>query len=58
MRESGGAPPADSPAAGLGSNLIDNAIPGAKVRREFSAEGLVCTIQLTLIEEDAHRDGL
>ena len=57
-RETGGAAPASSPAAGLGSNLIDNAIPGAKVRREFSAEGLVCTIQLTLIEEDSHRNGL
>jgi hypothetical protein len=31
--------------------LIENAIPGALVRREFPAGGLVCTIELPLTEQ-------
>jgi two-component system, chemotaxis family, CheB/CheR fusion protein len=53
-RESGGTAPGKSPAAGLGSNLIENAIPGAVVRREFQPKGLVCTIELALPDEEAH----
>jgi two-component system CheB/CheR fusion protein len=45
-RETGGARPSESAAAGLGSQLIDNAIPGATVRRRFDAQGLACTIEL------------
>jgi two-component system CheB/CheR fusion protein len=52
-RESGVAAPAESQQAGLGSRLIDNAIPGAKVHRELSATGLVCTIELPLTEDEA-----
>jgi two-component system CheB/CheR fusion protein len=37
--------------AGLGSSLIDHAIPAAEVKREFKAEGLICTIELPLPEE-------
>src|SRR5262249_35955351 len=37
-------------AQGFGSTLIDTAIPGAKVRREFQPDGLVCTIEVPLAE--------
>lgn len=47
--ESGGAVPEKSPAAGLGSDLIDHAIPGASVHRELHPDGLVCTIKLTIV---------
>jgi two-component system, chemotaxis family, CheB/CheR fusion protein len=33
---------------GLGSVLIEGAIPNAAVHREFHADGLVCTIQVAL----------
>jgi two-component system CheB/CheR fusion protein len=33
---------------GLGTTLIENAIPGAAVRRDFAPEGLVCTIEFDL----------
>jgi len=49
--EAGGASPAKSPPPGLGSDLIDHAIPGARVQRELRPDGLVCTIRLTLIDE-------
>jgi two-component system CheB/CheR fusion protein len=35
---------------GLGSALIQNAIPNATVAREFTAEGVVCTIEVPLSE--------
>jgi two-component system CheB/CheR fusion protein len=35
---------------GFGSTLIDTAIPGAEVKREFKADGFVCTIQIPLPE--------
>jgi two-component system CheB/CheR fusion protein len=50
-RESGGPTQAQPQRAGLGSRLIENAIPGANVRREFAPSGLVCTIELPLPEE-------
>ena len=49
-QETGG-PPVHRPAAGgFGTTLIESAIPGAKVRREFRSGGLVCTIELELPE--------
>jgi len=39
---------------GLGSNLIDKGIPGGVARREFRPQGLVCTIDLPLPEEQRH----
>jgi two-component system CheB/CheR fusion protein len=36
---------------GFGSTLIDTAIPGAKVNREFRADGFVCTIEVPLPED-------
>jgi two-component system CheB/CheR fusion protein len=54
-RESGGAAPTQAQPAGLGTRLIENAIPGADVRREFQASGLVCTIELSLPEDELHR---
>jgi two-component system, chemotaxis family, CheB/CheR fusion protein len=50
-REAGGASPAKSPSSGLGSDLIDHAIPGASVQRELHQDGLVCTIELTLLDQ-------
>jgi two-component system CheB/CheR fusion protein len=41
-------PPARS---GLGSALIERAIPNATVRREFREDGLFCTIEVSLPEE-------
>lgn len=35
---------------GFGSALVDRAIPNAKVTREFDRDGLVCTIELPLLE--------
>jgi two-component system CheB/CheR fusion protein len=47
-----GGPPVNSPVAtGLGTTLIDTAIPGARVKREFRPEGLRCTIEAPLSEQ-------
>jgi two-component system, chemotaxis family, CheB/CheR fusion protein len=35
-------------AHGLGSTLIDTAIPGAEVKRQFQPEGFACTIEVPL----------
>lgn len=44
-------PAAEAPAAaGFGTALIENAIRGATVRREFGPEGLLCTIEVALPE--------
>ena len=49
-REQGG-PPAEPPTTrGFGSSLIEKGIPNAAVKREFRAEGMVCTIELPLPE--------
>ncbi len=46
-----GGPPVQKPAAGsFGTTLIESAIPGATVKREFRAGGLACTIELELPE--------
>jgi two-component system CheB/CheR fusion protein len=47
-QEQGGAPVRPPASSGLGSTLIDHAIPGATIRREFQPEGFVCTIELPL----------
>ena len=46
----------DTRSDGLGTALIDRVIPGARVEREFRADGLVCTMELPLPEatEDAN----
>jgi len=36
----------EPPPPGLGSALIDSAIPTATVSRKFHADGLVCTLQV------------
>jgi two-component system, chemotaxis family, CheB/CheR fusion protein len=47
-----GGPPVNSPMApGLGTILIETAIPGAKVKREFLATGFRCTIDAPLPEQ-------
>lgn len=47
--EEHGGPSAGEPGnRSLGSALIEGAIPNAAVRREFYADGLVCTIQVAL----------
>src|SRR5262249_13116434 len=52
-----GGPRASSPkAGGFGHTLIESAIPGAHVEREFRAPGLVCTIEVALSESNG--DGL
>jgi two-component system CheB/CheR fusion protein len=49
-QESGG-PKVETPKVrGLGSSLIENGIPGARVRREFKRDGVLCTIELFLSE--------
>ncbi|HKS57763.1 MAG TPA: CheR family methyltransferase [Steroidobacteraceae bacterium] len=50
-RETGGAKPENASSTGLGSQLIEHAIPGAKVRRQFDKDGLSCTIELPLPSE-------
>ncbi|MFZ3309167.1 MAG: chemotaxis protein CheB [Xanthobacteraceae bacterium] len=50
-RETAGPPVGEPVAGGFGSTLIENAIPGAQVRRVFHARGLACTIELPLRED-------
>jgi two-component system CheB/CheR fusion protein len=50
-RETGGARPRESSSNGLGSQLIEHAIPGATVQRKFDEHGLACTIELPFPEE-------
>ena len=47
-RESGGPAVTEPKTTGFGSQLIERAIPDAKVRREFGSEGMACTIELPL----------
>jgi two-component system CheB/CheR fusion protein len=53
-RETGGPKPGESSASGLGSQLIEHAIPGARVRRQMGGDGLACTIELPLPVEQGH----
>nr|WP_281022625.1 sensor histidine kinase [Rhodoplanes roseus] len=50
--EAGGPAVAKPASVGLGSRLIDGAIPNARVTREFRPEGLVCTIEVPFPELD------
>ena len=46
-----GGPAVRKPGAqGFGSTLIDTAIPGAQVKREFLPDGFTCTIEVPLTE--------
>jgi two-component system CheB/CheR fusion protein len=47
-REVNGPPRKRGFKAGFGSMLIDKGVPGATVRREFTGDGFVCTIDLVL----------
>jgi two-component system CheB/CheR fusion protein len=49
-RESKGQPVKPPNRKGLGSTLIEHAIPGAAVSRDFAPDGLVCTITVPLPE--------
>ncbi len=49
-KESGGPPVRRPAASGLGSTLIESAIPGAQVKREFRPDGVICIIELALPE--------
>ena len=49
-RELNGPTPRRGAKAGFGSMLIDQGVPGAKVSREFTRDGFVCTIDLPLRE--------
>jgi two-component system, chemotaxis family, CheB/CheR fusion protein len=43
-------PPVQRPSSGgLGSVLIEGAIPGATLKRDFAPDGLVCTIEVPLV---------
>jgi two-component system, chemotaxis family, CheB/CheR fusion protein len=45
----GHGPPVQRPkSGGLGSALIEGAIPGATVKRDFASDGLICTIEVSL----------
>jgi len=50
-KESGGPPVTVPERIGFGGTLIERSLPGAIVRREFAREGLSCTIELELPEE-------
>jgi len=51
-QETGGPPAKQSVPAGFGSTLIESAIPGGQVKRQFRGEGVVCTIEVPLPEFD------
>lgn len=53
-QEQGGATTRRPSTSGLGTSLIENAIPHAAVRREFGSQGLTCTIEVPL---QAEKDG-
>jgi two-component system, chemotaxis family, CheB/CheR fusion protein len=49
-KEAGGPAVREPAAQGFGSTLIDTAIPGAKVKREFRPDGFGCTIEVPVPE--------
>jgi two-component system, chemotaxis family, CheB/CheR fusion protein len=51
-QESGGPPVTVPERTGFGGSLIERGLPGAIVHREFAREGVTCTIELELPEED------
>ena len=48
--ESGGPPCAEPERAGLGTILIENAVAGATVERQFSPNGFRCSIRFALAQ--------
>ena len=50
-KEKGGPAVKPPKGTGLGSTLIDRVIPNATVKREFAADGLVCTLEFVLTPE-------
>jgi len=50
--ETGGPTVSKPTVSGFGSTLVDAAIPGAQVTREFRPEGLVCEIEVALTESE------
>jgi two-component system CheB/CheR fusion protein len=50
-KEQGGVAAPRSTTTGMGSSLIEKAIPQAAVRQEFGAQGLTCTIEVVLQAE-------
>jgi two-component system, chemotaxis family, CheB/CheR fusion protein len=51
-KEANGPKVTRSAKSGFGSTLIQSAIPGAEVNREFRGDGFVCTIELDLLGSD------
>ncbi|RAI33681.1 chemotaxis protein CheB [Rhodoplanes serenus] len=52
-----GGPPVTPPSrSGLGSRLIDGAIPNATVTRDFRPDGLVCTIEVAMPNKEVTAD--
>jgi two-component system CheB/CheR fusion protein len=49
-KETQGPAPHEPPAGGFGSTLIDGAIPGVQVKREYRPDGFMCTVDLALPE--------
>jgi len=47
-RERGGPKTAEPKTKGFGSELIERAIPNAKVKREFARDGVTCTIEVPM----------
>jgi two-component system CheB/CheR fusion protein len=54
-KESGGPPVKEPEATGFGSSLIEKGIPNAAVSREFHPGGLVCKIELPLLDGEKAR---
>jgi two-component system, chemotaxis family, CheB/CheR fusion protein len=52
-----GSPAAKQSAPGFGSTLIESAIPGAQVKREFRGDGLLCTIDVPLADAQDRATG-
>jgi two-component system CheB/CheR fusion protein len=50
--ETGGPTVGEPAASGFGTRLVDVAIPGAQVTREFRPEGFVCEIEVALTENE------
>jgi two-component system CheB/CheR fusion protein len=53
-KETDGPAPSRLASRGFGSTLIETAIPGAQVRREFEPDGFACTIELPVPESGEH----
>lgn len=56
-QEGGGPTVGAARAEGFGAALIDSVVAGARVEREFRADGFICTIELALPEGRKHQKG-